>query len=91
MEIIGYHELNALDGECLAPRNMMSIINIGDSSTTYAYKFPQGGGGGGHSQVTFACQSENAPGTPGLLGSLGLGSSNPSSSLTCVPAAVSSG
>jgi hypothetical protein len=88
MDEIGYHELNLLAGEFLPPRNMLSLITIDNSSTTYHYDFPQGGSGDGNSTVVFACQAERTLGTPGLLGSLGLGSNNPSSSLTCVPAAV---
>ncbi|ALC18426.1 hypothetical protein ACH46N_22280 [Streptomyces pristinaespiralis] len=90
MDDIGYPELNALCAEFLPPRTMLSLITIDNSSTTYQYHFPEGGGDG-NSQVAFACQSERVHGTPGLIGSLGLGSNNPSSSLTCVPAAVTSG
>ncbi|MFF4159001.1 hypothetical protein [Streptomyces sp. NPDC001678] len=37
-----------------------------------------------------ACQSIDRQGTPGLLGSLGLGSENPTASVVCTPAAVAS-
>ncbi|MEU6737521.1 hypothetical protein ABZ929_30685 [Streptomyces physcomitrii] len=44
-------------------------------------------GGGGNTTVAYACQATTTQGTPGLIGSLGLGQ-GPSSSMTCVPAAV---
>ncbi|RLU86304.1 hypothetical protein CTZ27_25355 [Streptomyces griseocarneus] len=37
-----------------------------------------------------SCQSIDRQGTPGLFGSLGLGSENPASGVTCTPAAVAS-
>ncbi|MEV6671837.1 hypothetical protein [Streptomyces sp. NPDC051162] len=37
-----------------------------------------------------SCQSIDRQGTPGLFGSLGLGSENPASNVTCTPAAVAS-
>ncbi|MFI1257545.1 hypothetical protein ACH4U6_27700 [Streptomyces netropsis] len=40
--------------------------------------------------ILSACQSVDRQGTPGLLGSLGLPSTNPTTTLTCTPAAVSS-
>ncbi|MBT2387720.1 hypothetical protein [Streptomyces sp. ISL-11] len=40
--------------------------------------------------VLSACQSVDRPGTPGLLGSLGLPSTAPTTSVTCTPAAISS-
>ncbi|MEU5427295.1 hypothetical protein AB0H73_17085 [Streptomyces olivoreticuli] len=40
--------------------------------------------------ILSACQSIDRQGTPGLLGSLGLGSENPASGVTCTPAAISS-
>ncbi|MFI1799552.1 hypothetical protein ACH427_19680 [Streptomyces sp. NPDC020379] len=36
------------------------------------------------------CQSIDRQGTPGLFGSLGLGSANPAATVTCTPAAISS-
>ncbi|MCC3773126.1 hypothetical protein [Streptomyces sp. UNOC14_S4] len=41
-----------------------------------------------HTTMLSACQSIDRQGTPGLLGSLGLGSENPASGVTCTPAAV---
>ncbi|MEU8549063.1 hypothetical protein [Streptomyces roseoverticillatus] len=37
-----------------------------------------------------ACQAVDRQGTPGLFGSLGLPSTNPTTSMTCIPAAVAS-
>ncbi|WP_127356211.1 hypothetical protein [Actinacidiphila soli] len=90
MPDIGYEELNALSGELLPGRTLLSIVLISyDNSSHPTYNFPAGGGHkGGGATVVYACQAESVHGTPGLLGSLGLGSNNPSSSMTCVPAAV---
>ncbi|MEV5240715.1 hypothetical protein AB0K89_16680 [Streptomyces cinnamoneus] len=40
--------------------------------------------------ILSSCQSIDRQGTPGLLGSLGLGSEQPTNSVTCTPAAISS-
>ncbi|WP_269854690.1 hypothetical protein [Streptomyces sp. RPT161] len=40
--------------------------------------------------IMSSCQSIDRQGTPGLLGSLGLGSENPASGMTCMPSAISS-
>ncbi|MCA6091235.1 hypothetical protein LE181_03500 [Streptomyces sp. SCA3-4] len=40
--------------------------------------------------ILSSCQSIDRQGTPGLFGSLGLGSEQPTNSLTCTPAAISS-
>ncbi|PSJ29625.1 hypothetical protein B7P34_06070 [Streptosporangium nondiastaticum] len=37
-----------------------------------------------------ACQAVDRQGTPGLFGSLGLPSTNPTTTMTCIPAAVAS-
>ncbi len=96
---VSFEELDHLAGEVLPERTVMSLVSVaalntgagagsaGDSSSSSA----SAGGGGDHQGTTAlsACQSNATPGTPGLLGSLGLGSANPSSSVTCTPAAVS--
>lgn len=92
MSAVSYEELNELSGDLLPERALLSLINlsisnIGSSSTTYTY--PPAAGGQG-STVAYACQATNSPGTPGLLGSLGLGSSSPQSTMTCIPAAITS-
>ncbi|MEU0598379.1 hypothetical protein ABZ484_09020 [Streptomyces sp. NPDC006393] len=89
MSDIGYEELNALTAELLPGRALLSIVLLSvDNSNHPTYNFPGGDGDGGGATVVYACQAERVDGTPGLLGSLGLGSNNPSSSVTCVPAAV---
>lgn len=40
--------------------------------------------------ILSSCQSIDRQGTPGLFGSLGLGSENPAAGVTCTPAAISS-
>ncbi|MFE6052555.1 hypothetical protein ACFQ6N_17515 [Kitasatospora sp. NPDC056446] len=45
---------------------------------------------GNGSTILTSCQSIDRQGTPGLLGSLGLGSENPTAGVTCTPAAISS-
>ncbi|MEU2872294.1 hypothetical protein ABZ769_24300 [Streptomyces olivoreticuli] len=40
--------------------------------------------------ILSSCQSIDRQGTPGLFGSLGLGSENPAANVTCTPAAISS-
>ncbi|MEU4209256.1 hypothetical protein AB0F13_04475 [Streptomyces sp. NPDC026206] len=40
--------------------------------------------------ILSSCQSVDRQGTPGLFGSLGLPSTNPTTSMTCTPAAISS-
>ena len=96
---VEFWELENLAGEMLPERAAMSLIDLSglrininalttSNNTTYVMPATVSTGDGG--TVAYACQATNSPGTPGLLGALGLGSS-PSSSLTCVPAAVVSG
>jgi hypothetical protein len=87
---IEFPELAGLAGEVLPERAALSVvdlsgtrINVLSSSNSTSYTAPAGGG-----DVAYACQATNSPGTPGLLGSLGLGSANPSSAMTCIPAAA---
>lgn len=92
MSAVSYAELDQLGGEMLPERAVLGIV-----STPFNNYNPGGAGqgsttvviGGGHSTTLSACQATNSSGTPGLLGALGLGSNNPTSSLTCIPAAVS--
>jgi hypothetical protein len=90
MSDIGYEELNTLSAELLPGRTLLSIVLLTvDNSSHPTYNFSGGDGqGGGGATVVYACQAQRVDGTPGLLGSLGLGSNNPSNSVTCVPAAV---
>ncbi|MFI9201830.1 hypothetical protein [Streptomyces sp. NPDC053048] len=72
-----------------------SGAGAGASSSSAA----SGGGVGGvfappadHHGTTMlaACQAVDRQGTPGLFGSLGLPSTNPTTSMTCMPTAISS-
>jgi hypothetical protein len=93
MPAVSYAELDRLGGELLPERAVLGIV-----STPFNNNNPGGAGGGSttvvvsnsgdHGAALSACQATNSPGTPGLLGSLGLGSANPGQSMTCVPAAV---
>jgi hypothetical protein len=87
MSGIGYEELDALSGELLPGKMLLSIVII-DNSTHNTYNFPAGGDGkGGGATVAYACQAQQTQGSGGLLAALGLGTPA-SSSMTCIPAAV---
>ncbi|OEV04755.1 hypothetical protein [Streptomyces oceani] len=90
---ISYQELDALSGEVLPGKTLLSLVTFNVDNSRHTYNFPEGdgkGGDGGGTTVAYACQSERVHGTPGALGSLGLGSNNPSSGITCVPGTVTS-
>jgi len=101
MSTISFQELDLLSGEMLPERTLLSTVTdfsggggSGGSAGSASSAAAAGGGSGtviadddGATTVS-ACQSTYSPGTPGLLGSLGLGSTNPGSSQTCTPAAV---
>jgi hypothetical protein len=84
-------ELEALDGEVLPDRTVLSSlisisgvnVNILTSTNTSSSVMPAGNG-----DIAYACQATSSPGSAGVLGLLGLGSSSPSSGMTCVPAAI---
>ena len=99
---ISIADLDRLDGELLPERAMLSTVST-PFNNSHGHGHGHGGGssasaaqtGGGHSSghgatVINSCQTTTSHGTPGLLGSLGLGSSNPYTTTTCSPAAVSS-
>jgi hypothetical protein len=89
MYAVSYEELDQLAGELLPERTVLSLVNMFFTNANYTtYAFPAHGDGGHGATVAYACQAANSPGTAGLLGSLGLGSQNPYSSMTCMPAAV---
>lgn len=81
-------ELDQEGAEILPDRFVLSLINLslinlklgginlGNSSSSAAATTGAGS----------ACQTTSASGTPGLLGALGLGSSNPNATSTCIPA-----
>lgn len=102
MSAISYAELDRLGGELLPERTVLGIIstpfsNTGSGAGASSSSSAASSGGGVYvapssngSTAIDACQATNSPGTPGLLGSLGLGSANPETSMTCVPAAITS-
>lgn len=90
MAQVSFAELDALAGEVLPERAVLSLIdlsgmkvNVLNSSSNSSYAMPAGNG-----HVAYACQATDSSGTPGVLGALGFGSANPGSSMTCIPAAV---
>jgi hypothetical protein len=101
MSAISYDELDRLAGELLPERTVLGVIStplahFGASGASSSSSSAAASSGGNTVVVTqapgptvvSACQATNSPGTPGLLGSLGLGSANPGTSMTCIPAAV---
>ncbi|QKW06528.1 hypothetical protein HUT18_09050 [Streptomyces sp. NA04227] len=96
MNAITFEELDGLTGELLPERAVLSTVvpfnNAGgghDAGGASSSAVAVGGGdNGGGALSTSACQAQQVHGTPGLVGALGLGSNNPSNSLTCVPAAT---
>ncbi|WP_171164153.1 hypothetical protein [Streptomyces sp. I05A-00742] len=101
--VISFEELAGVTGEVLPERTVMGIMATpfgpgdgGAGAGSAASSSAANAGGnvvapGDHGTTALsACQSIDRPGTPGLFGSLGLGSQNPTSSLTCTPAAISS-
>jgi hypothetical protein len=97
MSKISFEELDVLAGEMLPERAVLSTVvpfnnwggagSEGGSSSSAAAAAAGGGHGGGDQNgiVSSACHVQETDGTPGLLGALGLGSNNPSQSVTCLP------
>ncbi|MFC4471028.1 hypothetical protein ACFPH6_42175 [Streptomyces xiangluensis] len=79
MSAVDYRELDELSGELIPGKFLLSLIDLSRHTT---FNFPQGGG-----NVAYACQATNSPGVPDAFGTLGLGGG---SSMTCIPAAVTS-
>jgi hypothetical protein len=69
---VSYEELDRLAGEVLPERVVLSTVAPAGPSSVSA--------GGQSCTVTYN------PGTPGLVGSLGLGSSNPGATMVCASA-----
>ncbi|MEV5506832.1 hypothetical protein [Streptomyces orinoci] len=102
--VISFEELDLISGEVLPERTVMGIVatpfnNPGGDGAGAASSSSAAATGGGvfapapsdHGTTALsACQAIDHQGTPGLLGSLGLGSQNPAGGVTCVPAAISS-
>jgi hypothetical protein len=98
MSKISFEELDVLAGEMLPERAVLSTVvpfnNLGGagtdggSSSSSAAVAP-GAPSDQNGITASACQSQHTDGTPGLLGSLGLGSNNPGSGITCMPSSTS--
>ncbi|MET0188768.1 hypothetical protein [Pseudonocardia sediminis] len=96
--MVNQADLDMLVGEVLPQRTVLSTVTTpfnnaggaggGPSSAAAAAAGGAGGDSGGTTALS-SCQTTYSAGTPGLLGSLGLGSANPGSTTTCVPTAVS--
>jgi hypothetical protein len=78
-------DLDALDGEVLPERTVLSTVSSPFHGASPAA--PSSGSGHGTTVVN-SCQTTTSYGTPGLLGSLGLGSENPHTTTTCTPSTV---
>ncbi|AJE81239.1 MULTISPECIES: hypothetical protein [Streptomyces] len=96
MNAITFEELDGLTGELLPERAVLSTVvpfnnaggHDGGGSSSSAVALG-GGDSGNHGAISSsACQAQQVHGTPGLVGALGLGSNNPSASLTCVPTSL---
>lgn len=74
-------ELDALTGEILPERTVLSVATSGMAPPGYVVHDGHGG------SVYYACQTTSTPGSQGLIGALGLGYP-PSSTTTCMPAAI---
>ena len=93
-------DLAALDGEVLPERTVMGTVSNPfhgvpgagaghGSGSAAAASDASGPSGPGHgTTVVNSCQTTTSYGTPGLLGSLGLGSENPHTTTTCTPSTV---
>ncbi|MET9443061.1 hypothetical protein [Streptomyces sp. NPDC006610] len=98
MSKISFEELDVLAGEMLPERAVLSTVvpfnnwggggSEGGSSSSAAAVAGGGHGGDQNGISSSACHVQETDGTPGLLGSLGLGSNNPSQSMTCMPSQV---
>ncbi|MFF4402989.1 hypothetical protein ACWD4B_28155 [Streptomyces sp. NPDC002536] len=103
---ISFEELDKIAGEVLPERTVLGVLATpfnhgggpGSSAGAGSSSSAAATGGGVFAPapsdhgttILSSCQSIDRQGTPGLLGSLGLGSENPASNMTCTPAAISS-
>ena len=100
MASISFQELDLLGGEVLPERTLLSTVTDfsgggGSSGSAGSASSAAAAGGAGGDTVVIndddgavshsSCQSTYNPGTPGLFGSLGLGSNNPNFSMTRPP------
>ncbi len=94
-------DLAQITGEVLPERTVMSTVTTpfnnaggdgGDGGSSSSGAAAAAGGGDGGSDGSTAINGQQgtvSQGTPGLLGSLGLGSNNPGSTLSSSPGAIS--
>ena len=98
---INFTDLDRLDGEVLPERTVLSTVSTpfnnggghgGDGGGANSSAAQTGGGeSAGHGATAINGQSSNVQqGTPGLLGSLGLGSNNPTQTSNANPGAIAS-
>lgn len=100
---VQFEELDAIDGEVIPQRILLSTLAdlLGELSRLVSGDAPVPEGRAVEapppfpvdtvddgSTVYYACTTTYTPGTPGLLGTVGLGSANPGYSQVCTPAAV---
>lgn len=85
---ISYPELDRLVGDLLPRRDMLStlVMPFGNTPDAPPPAYP---GGEHEASVIYACQSSYRAGTPGLLAT-GLGAEPAYSTMTCMPATVTS-
>ncbi|MFI9718518.1 hypothetical protein ACIHFE_02530 [Streptomyces sp. NPDC052396] len=84
---ITFEELDRMSGELLPMRTVLSSVSPpGADHPLYRMLVRSEHG----TTVAYACQYRQEPGSPGLLAALGLASSTPGYTMTCIPAAVSS-
>ena len=95
MKSFSYTELDEMVGEILPERAVLSTLLVGGGSENENANLNLNHGGGGHDGGTTAvvpqCQSNITTSQGGLIGALGLSSTNPGSSFTCAGSTVVSG
>jgi hypothetical protein len=95
MKTLSYTELDALAGEVLPERAVLStlLVSSGDGGDSYNNNNDGGGHGhnGGSTIAQNACQSHISKPDGGLLQLVGLHAQNDHQSFTCVPGTTVSG
>lgn len=97
---ISFTNLDQLAGEVLPERTVMSTVSTpfnnaggdgGGAGSASSAAAAGGDGGASHGATAINGQQNTvSQGTPGLLGSLGLGSNNPGSTAIATPGAIAS-
>jgi hypothetical protein len=98
---ISFTDLDQLAGEVLPERTVLATVSTpfnnaaggdGGAGSASSSAAAAAGGDGGSDGATAINGQQNtvSQGTPGLLGSLGLGSNNPGSTSTATPGAIAS-